>query len=298
MLIMTTMTMFGEVVETQQLTPRLRRIVLGGDGLAEFAPLEWTDQYINVRFVPPGAPYAVPFDLDAVKDRSPAHRPMPRRYTVRAWDPGTRRLTLDFVVHGDTGVAGRWATHARAGDRLQFTGPSGDYRPDPDADWHLLIGDESALPAIAASLEAIPAGRPALAVLVVDDADHELTLDSPGTLDVVWVHRASEPHNHDLLLQTVERLDFPAGRVRRVCARRGRRGAGRAPAPTGGPRRPQRGLVDLALLAPHLHRREVARGQAGLARRERGRRLGRCPSTSARCAPPRGQGHDGRSWAR
>ena len=207
------MTLYGEVLEVERLTPHMVRVVLGGDGLAEFAPTPFTDQYVNVLFVPPGAPYDVPFDPDVAKESAPEHRPRGRRYSIRAWDPASGRLTIDFVVHGDVGFAGRWATHAGPGDRLQIVGPTGGYAPDPEADWYLMVGDESALPAIAASLEQIPAGRTVLAALVVDDAASRLALDCPGELAVTWVHREDEPDNPDQLLQAVEKLDFPAGRV-------------------------------------------------------------------------------------
>jgi NADPH-dependent ferric siderophore reductase len=207
------MTVFGEVVEVQRLTPCMVRLVLGGDGLAGFAPTPWTDQYVNVLFPPPGAPYSVPFDIDAVRQEAPEHRPRGRRYTVRSWDAATGQLAIDFVVHGDVGVAGRWARSAAPGDRLQVVGPTGGYAPDPDADWHLMVGDESALPAIAASLERVPDGTPVIAVVVVDSSDHEMALDSPGELSLVWVHRASDPGNHDLLLDSVRSAAFPAGRV-------------------------------------------------------------------------------------
>ena len=207
------MATYGEVIEVERLTPHMVRVVLGGDGLAEFTPTDFTDQYVNALFVPPGAPYSVPFDVDAVRDGEPEHRPRGRRYTVRAWDPADRRLTIDFVVHGDEGYAGRWATGAKPGDRLQVVGPTGGYAPDPDADWHLMVGDESALPAIAASLERITTGRPVLAVLVVDDADCQLPLDCAGDLRITWVHRADQGGDPDHVVRAVEALTFPAGRV-------------------------------------------------------------------------------------
>jgi NADPH-dependent ferric siderophore reductase len=206
------MTLFGEVLEVGQLAPRMRRVVLGGEGLADYAPTPWTDEYVNAQFLPPEAPYGVPFDLDEARRALPEHRPRGRRYTVRHWDPQDRRLTLDIVTHGDVGLAGRWAETAVPGDRLQLIGPSGGYAPDPAAPWHLLVGDESALPAIARSLERIPTGVAALAVIVVDDAGAELPLACPGALDLTWVHRRAEPEDDDQLLRRVEKLAFPEGR--------------------------------------------------------------------------------------
>ncbi len=201
----------GRVERVERLTPRIVRVVLGGEGLASYQPATATDQYVNVVFPPPGAPYQVPFDVDAA--RAGDHRPVGRRYTIRAWDPVARQVTIDFVVHGDVGVAGRWANHARPGDLLQFIGPSGGYTPDPDADWYLMVGDESALPAIGASLEQVPEGRPVLAVLVVDDADHHLALATPGALSVRWVHRGGQGDASESLVAAVAALEFPAGTV-------------------------------------------------------------------------------------
>jgi NADPH-dependent ferric siderophore reductase len=182
---------YGEVVSTETLTPQLVRVVLGGVGLDGFATPAGTDAYVNAFFVPDGAPYAVPFEDDEVRDLPREQRPYPRRYTVRSWDADAGLLTLDFVVHGDVGRAGRWAQRAAVGDRLQLRGPAGDWMPAPDADSYLFVGDESAFPAILASLEVVPSGRPAVAVLEVHDAAGELPLPTRGELSVTWVHRAS-----------------------------------------------------------------------------------------------------------
>ena len=181
---------YGDVVRTERLTPQLVRVVLGGEGLDGFAVPAGADSYVNASFLPHGAPYGVPFEDDAVRGLPREQRPYPRRFTVRHWDDVARELTLDFVVHGDVGHAGRWALHAQPGDRLQLRGPAGDFVPHADADSYLLVGDESALPAIAGSAEAVPAGKPVVAVVEVQDAAGEITLTSPGDLTIVWVHRA------------------------------------------------------------------------------------------------------------
>jgi NADPH-dependent ferric siderophore reductase len=181
--------MHGEVIDKVQLSPTMVRIVLGGDGLDGYTPTPYTDQYVNALFVPDGAPYAAPFDEEAAYGGPAEHRPRGRRYTIRSWNPERRHVTIDFVVHGDVGYAGQWANRAEPGDVLQFVGPHGAYAPDSDADWHLMVGDESALPAIAASLEAVRPGIPAVAVIVVDGPENEQPLDSPGELTVRWVHR-------------------------------------------------------------------------------------------------------------
>lgn len=205
--------MFGEVRSTERLTSHLVRVVLGGPGLDDFAPVDATDQYVNCFFLPDAAPYSVPFDDDAHRGLPREQRPYPRRITVRRWDEARRELTLDIASHGDVGHAGRWASHARPGDRLQLRGPAGDYRPHADADSYLLVGDESALPAIAASAEAVPPGRPVTVVAEVEDAAGELALTSPGDLTVRWVHRAGRHDLEDLLADAVAALPRPVGVV-------------------------------------------------------------------------------------
>jgi len=208
--------MHGTLRSSERLTPTLVRLVLGGEGLDAYAPLEHTDAYINVAIPPAGAPYGdggAPFDLDALKQLPREQRPFRRRYTVRRWDAAARELTLDVVVHGDVGQGGPWALHARPGDALVFTGPAGAYRPDPSADWHLLVGDESALPAIAASLEAVPAGAPVVVRLACDGPEHEVPLDTPGDLDLAWLHRSGAAGDAGLLPAAVAAATFPTGRA-------------------------------------------------------------------------------------
>lgn len=206
--------MYGRVVGIQRLAPGMVRLTLGDGDLHGFTMPEATDAYINVAIPPANAPYDLVFDPARVRREFRQHVwPARRRYTVRAWDAAARLLTVDFVVHGDDGVAGPWAAAAEPGHALVFEGPSGGYRPDPTADWHLLVGDESALPAIAASLEAIPAGALAIVRLVCDGPEYELELSSPGRLDVRWLHRTGAPEDAGLLPQAIRDLPFPRGRL-------------------------------------------------------------------------------------
>jgi NADPH-dependent ferric siderophore reductase len=161
------------VLRTERLTPHMIRIVAGGDGIAAFTPNEFTDAYVKVLFKVPGVEYPEPFDVQECRATLPReHWPRMRSYTVRAFDPQAGELVLDFVHHGDEGIAGPWAASA-------------------EADWHLLAGDESALPAIAASLEALPAGVPAHVVLLVENADEEQPLVTKADAQISWLHRSA-----------------------------------------------------------------------------------------------------------
>ncbi|MGV9452714.1 siderophore-interacting protein [Streptomyces sp. NPDC003635] len=201
----------AQVVRTERLTPHMQRVVLGGEGLADFTADTCTDHYVKLLFGPESVTYPEPFDLERIREEFPREQwPVTRTYTVRAWDPEHLELTLDFVVHGDEGLAGPWSLRARPGETVRFMGPGGAYAPDPTADWHLLVGDESALPAIARSLEALPAGAKAYAFVEVSGPEEEQKIDSD--VDVTWVHRGNRPVG-ETLAETVRALDFPEGRL-------------------------------------------------------------------------------------
>ena len=203
--------MYAEVQTVETLTPSMVRIVLGDGDLKYFEASPATDAYINARFIPEGSPVVVPFESDDLEGLDPESRPRPRRFTVRKWDEERQWLTIDFVVHGDEGYAGAWAQRAKPGDRLQFNGPSGSYRPSDEVDWHLFVGDESALPAIAASLESLPTGAVAKAFLVVDGPEHQLDLQSNADVSATWLHRKASNTPENLLLDAVASAQLPEG---------------------------------------------------------------------------------------
>ena len=181
-----------EVVRTAAIAPRMRRIVLGGPGFADYLPhdIAATDKYVKIAF---GESL--------------------RTYTVRWVDPVAKELAIDFVTH-DVGLAGPWALRAQPGDELVLRGPGGAYRPDPHADHQLFVGDESALPAIAAALEVLTSGDRATAFIEVDGPDHEIELECEAALDLRWLHRGdAEPGSTQLLFDEVTAWEVPAGRL-------------------------------------------------------------------------------------
>ncbi|MEU9141198.1 siderophore-interacting protein [Streptomyces sp. NPDC048404] len=201
----------AKVVRTERLTPHMQRVVLGGDTLADFATSGRTDHYVKLLFGAAGVTYPEPFDLERIREEFPREQwPVTRTYTVRAWDPETRELTLDFVVHGDEGLAGPWALRAQPGEVVRFMGPGGAYAPDTSADWHLLAGDESALPAIAAALESLPDAATVRAFVEVSGPEEEQKIDSDA--EVVWLHRGDWPVG-TALVEAVRALEFPEGRL-------------------------------------------------------------------------------------
>lgn len=201
----------GTVESTERLTPHMVRIVLGGKGLDRFDTDGHTDSYVKLFF--PETQDLSTADLEHTLNHGPrAQWPTTRTYTVRHWDRRQRLLTLDFVTHGDTGLAGPWAEAARPGHTLHFTGPGGAYSPSPEADWHLLAGDESALPAIAAALEGLPRGATAHVYLEVAGPEEEQVLATGEGVHLHWLHRGSGVVG-SALVPALRALAFPAGRV-------------------------------------------------------------------------------------
>jgi NADPH-dependent ferric siderophore reductase len=176
------------VLRTKQLSPTLTRVVFGGAGLRSFWASASTDSYVKLTFLRPGVDYPQPLDLATVRATLPPDQwPVVRTYTVRAWNEPAAELTVDFVVHGDSGVAGPWAAAARPGDQLLIAGPGGAYTPDPDAEFYLFVGDESALPAIAAALEQLPADARGAVLVQVPGPESAIPLVTPPGMTVTWV---------------------------------------------------------------------------------------------------------------
>jgi NADPH-dependent ferric siderophore reductase len=203
----------ADVVRVSNLTPHMIRVVLGGPGLDGFEVGGFTDHYVKLLFPPPGASYAHPFDVDDIQASHPRDQwPVTRTYTVRRWDAERGELTLDFVYHGDEGVAGPWAATAKPGDSISFFGPGGGYAPDPDAAWHLLVGDESALPAIATALERLPTRAVAVVIIEVEDESEHQELSTHAEASITWVHRADDTRGPGVaLIEAVQSAQFPDG---------------------------------------------------------------------------------------
>lgn len=192
------------VIRREQIGPHMVRLILGGDGFEgiEFRDHEaeisgertpCTDQYIKLLFADPALGLQRPYDMEALRDELPVEQmPVTRTYTIRHVDRQLRQIWVDFVTHGDQGLAGPWAENAQPGDTISFFGPGAGYTPRSDADFHLLAGDEAALPAIAAALENMEPQARGLAVLEVRDAAEELPLNPPAGVEVVWLHRAGD----------------------------------------------------------------------------------------------------------
>jgi NADPH-dependent ferric siderophore reductase len=188
------------VLGRERLSPHTVRITAGGPGFDALRMNEFTDKYAKILFVDPALGLTPPYDLAALRESLPAdQRPVTRTYTLRRADAERQQVVIDFVVHGDEGIAAPWAAHAEPGDVLVMSGAGGAYRPDPGFDWYLFAGDESALPAICSALEALPADARGLAYLETSDPGEYLDAKPPAGVEISWLHR-SEPGSQPRLL--------------------------------------------------------------------------------------------------
>ncbi|GAA3970329.1 siderophore-interacting protein [Actinomadura viridis] len=199
----------ARVVRAEPLTPHMRRVTLGGlDGF----PGAGLDHRVKVFFPLPGEPRPVyPTGDDWwEKWRTTPVRAFFRTYTVRRHRPALGEVDIDFVLHGDGGPGSRWASRAAPGDEVGLWGPRAEYAPPPAADWVLLAGDETALPAIGAVVESMPgrAGPRRARVLVeVGSAAEEQDLAVPDGVRLTWLHR----DRGESLATALPAADLPSG---------------------------------------------------------------------------------------
>lgn len=206
------------VAGLQRLCPSLLRVTFTGDDLDRFADNGF-DQRIKF-FLPIGS---VGFDELVDLGRSgdwygrwrelPDERRHPMRtYTARGVRPHLRELDVDVVLHGDTGPASRWAGAAAVGDELVVVGPNADHEgphggvdfvPPAHTDRLLLVGDETALPAVAGILERLAPEARGEVLLEMPHADDRIDLPRPEGMRLHWLGREGREHGA-LLIPAVE----------------------------------------------------------------------------------------------
>jgi NADPH-dependent ferric siderophore reductase len=202
------------VLHRKRLSPHTVRITVAGPGFDALRMNEFTDKYAKLIFADPGLGLTPPYDLAALRDSLPPGRlPVTRTYTLRRADVQRRQVAIDFVVHGDEGIAAPWAAHAEPGDILTLSGAGGAYRPDPGRDRHLFMGDESALPAICSALEALPGDARGLAYLETCDPGEYLDATPPAGVEVIWLHRPQPGSRPRLLADALLARPWLPGRA-------------------------------------------------------------------------------------
>jgi NADPH-dependent ferric siderophore reductase len=179
----------ARVLSNRLLTPRMRRVTVQCEAMI-------------------GQPIRPAQDIELLL-RETSGRRVKRRYTIRHARPDGGEFDLDVLLHG-SGAGSAWGEQAAVGDTVEFQGPRGKLELRSAA-WHVLCGDESALPAIAAICEALPADEHGVAVVEVQEQSDEL----PVAADVRWVHRGELPAGTpDLLVPVAGELKVPLAAAR------------------------------------------------------------------------------------
>jgi NADPH-dependent ferric siderophore reductase len=180
-----------EVIESDLLSPNVQRITATAPELDGFRYQPGQDVMLLVA--------------------ADGGRPVRRRYTIRSLDRARLALTVNVVLHGD-GPGERWVRAARPGDRIEGIGPRGKITTSPGADWHLFMGDESAMPAILAMAESLPGDADATLVIEVPEPADEQELLAPARTMISWLHRlGGAPAGSELLTAEAAEVDLPPG---------------------------------------------------------------------------------------
>jgi len=204
-----------QVVRVTHITPHMRRITLGGAEIEGF-PSGKQGSHLKLFLPRPGQARPV---MPRMTENGPLwppaeERPFARTYTIRAFNRAAGELDIDFVLHGDHGPAAAWAANAKPGDYVGIAGPGAKGPLPQDAGWYLLVGDETALPAISAHLETLPLTACGLALIEVADEQEIQTLLHPEQFELRWLLRNGAPAGYSqLLVEAVMQITPPAAPI-------------------------------------------------------------------------------------
>ena len=198
------------VIRTEQLTSVMKRLVLGGEELADFVSCGASDEWLRM-FVPPEGERQMSLpERTGSGWRFANPQPTPRWYTVRRWDAECRELWIDVVIHA-RGLATRWAEQVEPGDQVLISQPHGRFA-DITADWMVIIADQTGIPAASRIIEELPAEQPVHAVFEAPNEAATFTLDTSAALRLCWVYNPSPDVIASPLSAVARSVELPAGK--------------------------------------------------------------------------------------
>lgn len=183
------------------LSPHMRRIVLSGKELEDF-PVNVEGAHVKIVLPRPDEKQPSFGFSFGIKKRM-------RSYTVRFFDDIKKQLTLDFAVNDHQGIASNWALNAKIGDYLGIAGPGKTKHTDYFADWHLLVADLTALPALAATLDKMPVNARGDVFLQVPSIEDQQDLNLPSGMNIKWIFN-KEP-SEQALFEEVKSMEWQSG---------------------------------------------------------------------------------------
>lgn len=202
-----------EVRGVETLTPHMLRVTLGGDDLEGFNSPGF-DDHVKLFFPnPETGELAVPqIGPEGMAKPAPGDAPrLMRDYTPRQYDALSKTLVIDFAMH-ESGPATQWARSAKPGDKLGVGGPRGSFVIPMNFDGYVLIGDDTALPAISRRLAELPAGAMVFVFAEIDSPADRLRFTSEADVVVEWIYREGAPAGQSTaLIDALEVASLPAG---------------------------------------------------------------------------------------
>lgn len=183
------------VKNTENLTKNMKRITVMGDDLASFPP-DMVGGYIKLLF-----------------KQNDSDKPIMRTYTVAGQRSERNEIDIDFMMHGDHGVASSWANHVKVGDDLVISGGGPKQILNPDADWVLIAGDMTALPAMAHNLTQLPNDATGYAVIEILSEEDKYQIIKPEGVDVIWVINPDPGSDDTPLVTAIENIPWQEGDI-------------------------------------------------------------------------------------
>lgn len=217
--------MMAHVAQTERISPSIVRLTLAGlEGLEALGADHWcrlffTRQGQDVLELPTRTT-EIGWYLQYLATPK-ARRPWVRAYTLRAARPEAGEVDIDFVIHvehdGSIGSAAKFALDARSGDRVGFLDQGKAFTPDHPHDWTLLVGDETALPAIAGICQSLPSTARGIAIIEIPTAADRQDISAPSGMEITWIHRDESPISSarpgELALRALTQAILPDGAV-------------------------------------------------------------------------------------
>lgn len=196
----------ASVKNARRLTPNMLRITFGGEALKGF-PTDAASA--NIKLLLPHEE-----QNDAAYHASlqgKGKKPIKRTYTVVEYRENNNELDIDFALHADAGPATQFALKAQPGDTVGIAGPSGTKLVDVTADWFLIAGDMTALPAIEANVNQLPIDSAGYLIIEVQDAADKRVFELPNTMNIQWLINPEPRSGKSELADVVMALDWLNG---------------------------------------------------------------------------------------
>ena len=198
----------AEVKQTRRVTPNMIRVTFSGQAMLGF-PTDAASA--NIKLLLPHKHQDEAMYVASLSGEG--EKPIKRTYTVVEYRDSNNELDIDFALHADSdaGPATRFALSAKPGDKVAIAGPSGTKLVDTAADWFLIAGDMTAIPAIEANLNQLPVNAAGYIVIEIQEAEDKRAFDLPNNMSIRWLINPEPQSGTSKLASVVKMLDWLEG---------------------------------------------------------------------------------------